>query len=80
MPNLGFPYPSKWAWEMLGSHVYSDEICPSRGIQDPLVWSGKSQQGSGFCHLPGHKFLGSPICPDGRHPSVVNPRIYGPLG
>ena len=80
MPNVGFPCPSGRAWEMLGSRVYSDESCPSRGIRDPLVRSGKSVQGLGFRRLHEPKFLGSPIRPDGHRPSVVNLGFCGPLG
>ena len=65
---------------MLGSCVYSDEICPSRGIQDPLVQSGKSVQGSSFRCLLEHKFSGSPIHPNEHCPSVVNPGFCGLLG
>ena len=66
--------------EMLGSRVYSDGICPSGGIRDPLVRPGKSARGSGFRRPPGPKFSGSPIRPDGHRPSVVNPGFCGPLG
>ena len=80
MPNLGFPNPSRWAWEMLGSRVYSDKICPSGGIWDRLVRQGKSARGLGFHRPPGPKFSGSPIHPDRHRPSVVNPGLCGPLG
>ena len=66
--------------EMLGSRVYSEGICPSGGIRDPLVRSGKSARGSGFRRPPGPKFSGSPIRPGGHRPSVVNPGFCGPLG